>query len=113
MAKRLSLPSLIAIVALSMSVFAGANPGSARITLEDLAASDGLATPVLSPSGREFAFTADGQIKLLPADGGWPVALTTTGSAKPERRHASSTTWTRAHSGLIRRTTSSTVAATR
>jgi dipeptidyl aminopeptidase/acylaminoacyl peptidase len=82
MAKRLTLPSLIAIVALSMSVFAGANPGSARITLEDLAASDGLATPVLSPSGREFAFTADGQIKLLPADGGWPVALTTTGGGK-------------------------------
>src|SRR4029434_8100960 len=82
MAKRLTLPSsiagLIGLIGFSVTLVAGPNREGARITLEDLAASDGVATPTLSPSGREFAFTADGQIKLLPADGGWPVALTTT-----------------------------------
>ena len=83
MAKRLTLPSLfIGIIVFSVAVLAGAGPQGARITLEDLVSSDGIATPTLSPAGREFAFTADGQIKLLPADGRWPVVLTTTGGGK-------------------------------
>lgn len=62
MAKRLTLPSLV--IVLSVGVIAGAGPRDAGITLEDLVSSDGIATPTLSPGGREFAFTSDGQIKL-------------------------------------------------
>src|SRR5262245_59371967 len=83
MAKRLTLPSLFAgLIAISATLIAAPDTGGARITLEDLVSSDGIAAPVLSPAGREFAFTADGQIKLLSADGGWPVVLTTTGGGK-------------------------------
>ena len=80
MAKRLTLPSLV--IVLSVGVIAGAGPRDAGITLEDLVSSDGIATPTLSPGGREFAFTSDGQIELLAVDGGWPVVLTTTGGGK-------------------------------
>jgi hypothetical protein len=69
------------VIVFSVGLLA-AGPTGASITLEDLVSSDGIAAPALSPSGREFAFTADGQIKLLPANGGWPVVLTTTGGGK-------------------------------
>src|SRR5215471_20017683 len=89
MAKRLTRPSPIAVAAgiigsfaFSAAVLAGSGPQGARITLEDLVSSDGIAAPVLSPAGGDFAFTTDSQIKLLPADGGWPVALTTTAGGK-------------------------------
>src|SRR5262245_30228236 len=83
MAKRLTLPSsIIGLIVISMSVLAGSGPAGARITLEDLVSAEGIAAPALSPAGREFAFTADGQIKLLPAEGGWPIALTTTAGGK-------------------------------
>jgi len=92
MAKRLTRPSfitgiasitgLVGLVVLSVNVLAGSGSPGARITLEDLVSSDGIAAPALSPAGREFAFTADGQIKLLSTDGGWPVVLTTTGGGK-------------------------------
>jgi dipeptidyl aminopeptidase/acylaminoacyl peptidase len=53
-----------------------------KITLEDLVSVESLGQPVLSPDGRQFALVRDGQIDLLPSEGGWPVALTTTPGAK-------------------------------
>ena len=53
-----------------------------RITLEDLVSIDAPGAPVLSPDGKTFAMTRGGQIVLVPADGGWPVTLTTTQGGK-------------------------------
>lgn len=80
MPKRLALAAFV--VLLSAQILAEPNRAATRITLEDLVSVDGIAAPVLSPAGREFAFTADGQIKLLPVDGGWPISLTTTTGGK-------------------------------
>lgn len=55
---------------------------TARITLEDLVSIPALGAPVLSPDGKQFALIRDGQIALMPADGGWPVTLTTTPGGK-------------------------------
>ncbi len=83
MTKRLVLPSLVIVCSVSV-LAAGPGPQTARITLEDLVSSEGIVAPALSSDGREFAFTADGQIKILPADGGWPVVLTTTPGARQD-----------------------------
>jgi dipeptidyl aminopeptidase/acylaminoacyl peptidase len=55
-----------------------------KITLEDLVSLHFLGEPVLSPDGKQFAFVRGGQIELLPADGGWPVTLTTSPGKKVE-----------------------------
>lgn len=78
--RRLLLASLV--LALSMRMLASPAPPAARITLEDLVSVEGLSAPVLSPGGRHFAFTAEGQIKLLSVEGGWPAVLTTTPGGK-------------------------------
>jgi dipeptidyl aminopeptidase/acylaminoacyl peptidase len=80
MVTRLALSAFL--IGLGLTVSADSAPPRAGITLEDLAAVEGLAAPVLSPGGGELAFTSDGQIRLLPADGGWPVLLTTTSGGK-------------------------------
>jgi dipeptidyl aminopeptidase/acylaminoacyl peptidase len=79
-ARRLAL--VLIVLALSMRTLASSAPPAARITLEDLVSVEGLSAPLLSPDGREFAFTADGQIKFLSIDGGWPVVLTSTPGGK-------------------------------
>jgi dipeptidyl aminopeptidase/acylaminoacyl peptidase len=56
----------------------------AKITLEDLAAIPSPGVHVLSPDGKKFATVQDGQIALVPAEGGWPVTLTTTTGSKSE-----------------------------
>jgi dipeptidyl aminopeptidase/acylaminoacyl peptidase len=55
-----------------------------KITLEDLVSLHALGEPVLSPDSKQFAFVRAGQIELLPADGGWPVTLTTSPGRKAE-----------------------------
>jgi dipeptidyl aminopeptidase/acylaminoacyl peptidase len=70
------------VIALCLRVLADTGAPPSGITLEDLVTVEGIAQPVLSPTGREFAVTADGQIQILPADGGWPVLLTTTTGGK-------------------------------
>jgi dipeptidyl aminopeptidase/acylaminoacyl peptidase len=54
----------------------------ARITFDDLASLESIGAPVLSPTGTELAFVDNGQIALMPADGGWPIRLTTTPGGK-------------------------------
>jgi dipeptidyl aminopeptidase/acylaminoacyl peptidase len=75
-----ALPALV--LALSVRTLASPPEPAARITLEDLVSVEGLSAPVLSPDGREFAVTADGQIRIFSVDGGWPVVLTTTPGGK-------------------------------
>ena len=56
-----------------------------RITLEDaVAVPANNITMILSPDGKQFATVQNGQIALLPADGGWPVTLTTTPGDKTD-----------------------------
>src|SRR5689334_15390465 len=57
---------------------------TARVTLEDLVAVPTVSTMVLSPDGKQFATIQNGQIALMPADGGWPVILTTTSGQKSD-----------------------------
>ncbi len=52
------------------------------MTLEDLLSVEPLGETSLSPDGKNFAFVRNGQIVLFPADGGWPVTLTSTAGGK-------------------------------
>jgi dipeptidyl aminopeptidase/acylaminoacyl peptidase len=73
----------VAILA-SGGVVGHASPAPPRVqlTFEDLAAVPQLGTPVLSPDGKQFAIVRDGQIALVPADGGSSALLTTTAGGK-------------------------------
>ncbi len=53
-----------------------------RFTLEDLLSVEPIGETALSPDSRTFALTRNGQIVLMPADGGWPVTLTGAAGAK-------------------------------
>lgn len=53
-----------------------------RLTLEDLLSVEPISETVLSPDGKTFATVRSGQIVLLPADGGWPVTLTSIAGGK-------------------------------
>jgi len=70
-----------ALLALTLSPVAwsatDANP-PAKLTLEDLIDATGLPSVALSPDGRQFALSNNGQIALVSSSGGWPSALTTT-----------------------------------
>src|SRR5690242_19503714 len=61
---------------------AEASAKAGRVTLEDLVSIEPLGAPVLSPDGKQFAFVQNGQIALMPSDGGWLVPLTTTPGGK-------------------------------
>jgi serine/threonine-protein kinase len=69
-------------------VYVGAAPGGGtRLLRRDLdrldavavPGSDGAAAPVVSPDGRSIAFMANGAIHTLPAEGGQPVMLASSG----------------------------------
>ncbi len=53
-----------------------------RLTLEDLLSVEPVGETALSPDGKTFAMTRNGQIVLMPAEGGWPVTLTSTAAGK-------------------------------
>ena len=53
-----------------------------RLTLEDLLSVEPMGETALSPDGTTFATVRGGQIVLLPADGGWPVPLTSFSGGK-------------------------------
>jgi dipeptidyl aminopeptidase/acylaminoacyl peptidase len=55
---------------------------SARLTLQDLVSTEGLGETVLSPDGSTFAISRNGQIALMPSNGGWPETLTSTVGGK-------------------------------
>ncbi len=53
-----------------------------RLTLEDLVSVEAIGETALSPDGKTFAMTRNGQIVLMPAEGGWPVTVTSTTGGK-------------------------------
>ena len=53
-----------------------------RLTLEDLLSVEPIGETALSPDGKTFAMIRNGQIVLMPSDGGWPVTLTSTAAGK-------------------------------
>src|SRR5579862_8961218 len=53
-----------------------------RFTLEDLVSVEPIGETALSPDGKTFAMTRNGQIVLMPAEGGWPVTLTSSTGGK-------------------------------
>src|SRR5215813_4309687 len=53
-----------------------------RFTLEDLLSVEAIGETALSPDGKTFAMMRNGQIVLMPSDGGWPVTLTSTPGGK-------------------------------
>ncbi len=55
---------------------------AARLTLQDILEPEGIGFTALSPDGKTLAFTRNGQIELFPAQGGWPVTLTSTQGGK-------------------------------
>ena len=55
---------------------------SGHLTLQDLLAVEPIGESALSPDGKTIALTRSGQIVLLPAEGGWPVPLTSTQGGK-------------------------------
>jgi Tol biopolymer transport system component len=69
-------------VAFAIQMLKGAPPETRRLTLEDLQSVESVGETVLSPDGKTFAATRAGQIVLIPANGGWPVTLTSTTGGK-------------------------------
>src|SRR5258708_6867021 len=59
-----------------------AQSSSHRLTLDDLVSAEPIGETALSPDGKTLALARNGQIVLMPSDGGWPVTLTTTAGAK-------------------------------
>ena len=55
---------------------------SGHLTLQDLLSIEPIGESALSPDGKTVALTRSGQIVLMPADGGWPVPLTSTQGGK-------------------------------
>jgi dipeptidyl aminopeptidase/acylaminoacyl peptidase len=53
-----------------------------HLTLQDLLSVEPIGESALSPDGKTIALTRSGQIDLLPADGGWPVPLTSSRGGK-------------------------------
>lgn len=53
-----------------------------HLTLQDLLSVEPIGESALSPDGKTIALTRAGQILLLPAEGGWPVPLTSTQGGK-------------------------------
>jgi dipeptidyl aminopeptidase/acylaminoacyl peptidase len=53
-----------------------------RFTLEDLVSVEPIGESALSPDGTTFAMVRNGQIVLMPSEGGWLVALTSTAGGK-------------------------------
>ena len=53
-----------------------------RLTLDDLVSVEAIGETVLSPDGKTWAMTRNGQIVLMSAEGGWPVTVTSTTGGK-------------------------------
>jgi dipeptidyl aminopeptidase/acylaminoacyl peptidase len=77
----LSISTAIAVFSYS-AVSAAFGQSSGHLTLQDLLSTNPITETALSPDGKTVAFTREGQIVLMPAEGGWPVQLTTTNGGK-------------------------------
>lgn len=83
--RRLSLWLLLLALAAFASAAARAEDSASaplKLTLDDLINVEQFSSPVLSPDGHTFALVRQGQIVLVPSEGGWPTTLTTTSGGK-------------------------------
>jgi dipeptidyl aminopeptidase/acylaminoacyl peptidase len=81
--RRHLLPIFTSIAVFSCSAVSAAfGQSSGHLTLQDLLSTNPITETALSPDGKTVAFTREGQIVLMPAEGGWPVLLTTTNGGK-------------------------------
>jgi dipeptidyl aminopeptidase/acylaminoacyl peptidase len=76
----LTLAALLLPLALHSQASAQQEPS--HLTLQDLLSVEPIGETALSPDGKTIALTRDGQIALLPSEGGWPVLLTSTPGGK-------------------------------
>ncbi|HEY0308433.1 MAG TPA: S9 family peptidase [Acidobacteriaceae bacterium] len=74
--------ALLALTLAPIARVAAETSSPAKLTLEDLIDASGLSTISLSPDGKQFAISNNGQIALVPSTGGWPSTLTTGGGGK-------------------------------
>ena len=65
-----------------VALLAFAQPPAQRLTLNDLLSVEPIGDTALSPDRKTIALVRDGQIFLLPSEGGWPVALTSAAGGK-------------------------------
>jgi dipeptidyl aminopeptidase/acylaminoacyl peptidase len=70
------------LLPLSLHTRAIAQQEPAHLTLQDLLSVEPIGESALSPDGKTIALTRNGQIVLLPSEGGWPVLLTSTPGGK-------------------------------
>ena len=76
---RLSAAAVLFFCVAGHAVFA---QESGRLTLQDLLSLQPITESALSPDGKTIALTRNEQIVLMPAEGGWPVLLTSTQGGK-------------------------------
>jgi dipeptidyl aminopeptidase/acylaminoacyl peptidase len=76
------VPTLIFSSLCGGALLAAASSEPHLLTLNDLLAVEPIAETHLSPDGKTFAFVRAGQILTMPADGGWPVSLTSSAGGK-------------------------------
>ncbi|QHN02901.1 S9 family peptidase [Granulicella sp. WH15] len=69
---------LLPFVALALAACTLPTFAQGKLTLQDLLSTEPIGETALSPDGKSIAFTRNGQIVLMPADGGWPAAVTST-----------------------------------
>lgn len=74
----LPLAALLLVVAFQAEVQAQ----EGHLTLQDIFSVEPVSEFALSPDGKTVALSRSRQIVLLPADGGWPISLTSTEGAK-------------------------------
>jgi dipeptidyl aminopeptidase/acylaminoacyl peptidase len=70
-----------AIALLTIGLCAAQN-STHRLTLNDLVSVEPIGDTALSPDGKTIALAREGQIFLLPSEGGWPTALTSSAGNK-------------------------------
>ncbi|MBV9675589.1 MAG: S9 family peptidase [Acidobacteriaceae bacterium] len=80
------MKNLLAVIALLSSftpiAMGAAKSGASRFTLNDLLSVEPIGETALSPDGKTIALVREGQIFLMPSEGGWPVAITAAAGGK-------------------------------
>lgn len=77
---RSMVAAILFVAGVSVPVLSAQESG--HLTLQDLLSVEPIGETALSPDGKAVAFTRNGQIVLMPSDGGWPVQLTSTQGGK-------------------------------
>jgi Tol biopolymer transport system component len=77
------LPAIVALLSSCSLIAIGAvKSGASRFTLSDILSVEPIGETALSPDGKTIALVRNSQIFLMPADGGWLVAITSLAGGK-------------------------------